>query len=264
MTNIKSDNTRKTVLVTGASSGIGYELSKLFAKNDYNLVLVARDQLKLEQAAKEICLEFPVQIEIITKDLSIVTSPLEIFTELQNKNINIDILVNNAGLNVYGPFSETDLQKEIQMIHINLISLTQLTKLFLPDMLDRKYGKILNVGSTGSFVPGPLCAVYCATKAYVLSFSEALSEELKNTNVTITALCPGATKTNFAKRAGMEHIKLFTQDVMEADKVAEIGYNSLMNGETIAIAGLKNKLTVNLLKFIPRKIVRMMSKDLMS
>lgn len=254
----------RTVLITGATSGIGYELSKLFAKNGYNLVLVARNKQRLGELVQQLSQEFSVRTESISKDLSEVISPAEIFAELQEKSIHIDILVNNAGFNEYGVFFNTDIQRELQMIQVNLVSLTYLTKLLLPGMLKQKYGKILNVASTGSFVPGPYNAVYCATKAYVLSFSEAIAEELKDTNVTVTALCPGATKTQFAQRAKMEHTKLFSGKVMDAEKVAEVGFDALMRGKASVIAGCANRLTVFFLRFMPRNIVAKMAKNIMS
>lgn len=252
----------KTALVTGASSGIGCELTRLFAKNNYDLVLVANDKERLEKLATEISQEFKVSTLAIAKDLTIETSPKEIHDELAEKAIKIDILVNNAGFNVYGLFTDTELQQELRMIQLNITTLTTLTKLFLPAMVAQSSGKILNVGSTGSFTPGPLNAVYCATKGYVLSFSEAIAEELKGTGVTVTTLCPGATKTEFAKRAKIEDIKLFKGTTMDPKVVAEIGYAALMRGKTTVIAGCANKLTIFSLRFIPRiitaKIVRVM------
>ena len=254
----------KTALITGASSGIGHELTKLFAKNNYNLVLVANDKGRLEKLATELSQEFNISILAIPKDLTIETSPREIYDELTKKSIKIDILVNNAGFSVYGLFASTDLQRELQMIQLNIISLTALTKLFLPEMIAKASGKILNVGSTGSFAPGPLNAVYCATKAYVLSFSEALAEELKGTGITITTLCPGATKTEFAQRAKIEDIKLFKGNTMDPKKVAEIGYSALMREKTMVVAGCANKLTIFSLRFIPRSVTAKISKSLMS
>lgn len=259
-----SKKLHRSVLVTGATSGIGYELSRRFAQNGYNLVLVARNKAKLEQLAKELSQEFPIKAEIIPKDLAVTQASEEIFAELQSKSIHIDILVNNAGFNEYGLFSETNLHKELELIQVNLISLTCLTKLLLPGMLSKNFGKILNVGSTGSFVPGPLNAVYCATKAYVLSFSEAIDEELRGTGVTVTTLCPGATKTEFAQRAKMEDTKLFQGSMMTAKEVSEIGYHALMQGKTIAIPGCANKLTICSLRLSPRKMIRKMVKGMMS
>jgi len=247
---------RKTALITGATSGIGHQLSKLFAQNGYNLVLVARDEPKLEQRSDELKKAFGISTKVISKDLSVISSPEEIFVEVQRESIQIDILVNNAGFQEYGPFSETDLQNEIQMIQVHIASLTHLTKLFLPGMLKQGHGRILNLGSTGSFIPGgPLNAVYCATKAYVLSFSEAIAEELKNTKITVTALCPGATNTAFAQRAQIEDIRLFKFGVMDAKKVAEIGYHALMKGKRIVVPGIANKLTVFSLRYMPRRLL---------
>ena len=255
---------KKTALITGASSGIGHEFSKLFAEDGYNLVLVARNKQRLKQLADELERKFGISVLTISKDLSVVTAPEEIFNELQQESIYIDILVNNAGFNVYGSFSGTDLMEELQMIQVNLVSLTHLTKLFLPGMLRKGHGKILNVGSTGSFGPGPFNAVYCATKAFVLSFSEAIAEELQGTGIAVTALCPGATKTEFFKRANMVDINLLKRGVMDAKTVAEIGYNSLMEGERLVIAGTNNKLMIFLIRFMPRKMITKMVKDIMS
>ena len=257
----------KTALVTGATQGIGYELCRLFARNGYNLVLVARDEQRLGQIAAEFEREFGIKVKIIVSDLSVAGAPDEIFARLEQEAIAVDVLVNNAGFQEYGPFSGTDLHKELQMIQLHIATLTHLTKLFLPGMLARGYGRILNVGSTGSFIPGgPFNAVYCATKAYVLSFSEAISEELKGTGVTVTALCPGATRTEFARRGEIEDIRLFKFQcgVMDARKVAEIGYQALMKGERITVAGIANKLTVLSLKWLPRRLMTTTTRFLMS
>lgn len=254
----------KTALITGATSGIGYELSKLFALNRYNLVLVARNDQRLEDLANELRQAFSISIITIPKDLSLPSSPEGIFSYLKKKSIQVDVLVNNAGFNEYGLFSQTDLHRELQMIQLHIVSLTYLTKLLLPGMLERKLGKILNVGSTGSFVPGPLVAVYCATKAYILSFSEAIAEELKETGVTVTTLCPGSTKTEFAERANMEDVAIFQGNLMDAREVAQIGYNALMRGKRIIVAGCVNKLTISSVRFLPRGMVAKMVKGMMS
>ena len=255
---------KQTVLITGATSGIGFELSNIFAENGYNLVLVARNKARLEKLANECKQKFGVSTRTISKDLSLPTSPMEIVDELLENSIQIDFLINNAGFNVYGSFPETDLNKELQMIYVNIVSLTHLTKLLLPGMIERTNGKILNVGSTGSFAPGVFNAVYCATKAYVLSFSEAIAEELKGTGVSVTTLCPGATKTEFAQRANMGDVKIFQGKLMEAKEVAEIGYNALMNDKRTKIAGCANNLTVFTLRFTPRNMVAKISKSIMS
>ena len=262
----KQFNNKKTALITGASGGIGYELSKLFAQDGYDLVLVARNKQKLEELANKLKKNFGVSAKVISKDLSVAASPQEIFDELYQESIHIAILVNNAGFGGCGHFSGTNLKNELDMIQVNLVSLTHLTKLFLPGMLEQGSGKILNVGSTGSFVPVPLEAVYGATKAYVLSFSEAIAEELEGTGVTVTALCPGPTHTGFAKRAQMEDARMFKFGfgIMNAETVAEIGYRGLMKGNRVVIPGIFNRLQMFLIKFTPGKIVAKLTKYQMS
>ncbi|MCQ6268065.1 SDR family oxidoreductase [Fictibacillus sp. WQ 8-8] len=178
-----------------------------------------------------------------------------LFQELQQQQITVDFLVNNAGYGLFGEFTETDLQDELSMIDINIKALTTLTKLFLPGMKQRRNGKILNVASTAAFQPGPLMAVYYATKACVLSFSEALENEMKGNGVTVTALCPGPTKTGFESRANLGQSKLFKSGVMDVERVANIGYEGLMKGKSIVIPGFKNRLLANSIRFIPRKWV---------
>jgi short-subunit dehydrogenase len=254
----------RTVLITGASSGIGLELAKLFARDGYNLVLVARRKQQLEKLARDISLKNKVRVTTIIKDLSAPASPPEIFAELKTKTIHADILVNNAGTQVYGKFQSTDFEKQLQLIQINLTSLTHLTNLAITEMLKHGYGKILNVGSTGSFAPGPLNAVYCSTKAYVLSFSEAISSDLKGSGITVTALCPGATRTEFAEKANLTDARIFKTFVMEPEKVAKIGYKALMRGKRVAVAGLYNRLMIFSLRFAPRWMALWLSKILMS
>ena len=251
----------KTVLITGASSGIGLELAKLFAKDGFNLVLVARRKERLEDIAKELNNLYGIKTHIITKDLSNLESPKEIFNELNIESIKIDILVNNAGFDVYGKFSETNYEKELNMIDVNVLAVTYLTKLFLPSMVERNSGKILNIGSTGSIIAAPLNAIYCATKAYVLNMSLAIGEELRGTGITITCLCPGATRTEFHKLAMMLDTNLMQGKVMSAEKVAKIGYKALMKGKRVVIAGFKNKVQTFMTRFISRKTTSKMSKS---
>lgn len=254
----------RTVLITGASSGIGLEFAKLFAQDGYNLVLVARRKQHLERIANEISKKYEITVTIIIKDLSSSSSPREIFDELKAKSIHVDILVNNAGAQVYGKFQSTDFEKQLQLIQTNLTSLTHLTHLAITEMLKHGYGKILNVGSTGSFAPGPLNAVYCATKAYVLSFSEAISSDLAGTGISVTVLCPGATKSEFAEKAKLTNTRLFNSFVMTSEKVAKIGYKALFKGKTVVVAGLYNKLMIFSLRLSPRWMVLKLSKILMS
>jgi short-subunit dehydrogenase len=245
----------KNALITGASSGIGYEIAKLFAGDKCNLILVARRENKLKQLAREMESQYNTKTLIFCKDLSIPDSAQEIYDFIKQNDISVDYLVNNAGFIVYGSFSETDWTKEMQEIQVNLVALTQLTKLFLPEMLSRNSGKIMNIGSTGSFCPGPLNAVYSATKSYVLSLSEAIAEEIKGSGVTITTLCPGATKTEFAERANIGRTLIHTFGAMEAGRVAEIGYKALMRGKRIVVPGTFNKMMIFSIRFAPRVIV---------
>ncbi len=260
MSNADGTRNKSSSLVTGASTGIGRELAKTLARNSHNVVLVARDEQKLNQLANDLKNEFGISTRVMKKDLSVSTAAQEIYNELQKEGVKIDVLVNNAGFDVYGKFCETDTTKEMQMIQVNLTTLTQLTKLFLKDMRKQGHGKILNLGSTGSFVPSPLNAVYSATKAYVLSFSEAIDEELQGTGVTVTVLCPGATKTEFHKRANMEDIWLLKFGVMDAKRVAEAGYKAMMAGKTSVVPGLYNKAQVLCAKFLPRSVMAKTAK----
>ncbi|MGM3307907.1 SDR family NAD(P)-dependent oxidoreductase [Anabaena sp. WFMT] len=247
---------KKTALITGAASGIGYELACIFASENYNLVLVDRNELKLLEIAIEFQEKFQLIIRTIVKDLSISTSPEEIFTELQQADIKVDVLVNNAGFGTHGLFNETNLNTELEMLQVNLVCLTHLTKLFLKNMVKEGKGKILNVSSAAAFQPGPLMAVYFATKAYVLSFSEAIANELEGTGVTVTVLCPGSTVSAFHERTGMADSKLVKgQKMMDAKTVAQIGYDALMEGKTIVIPGLLNKILAKIVGFFPRNLV---------
>lgn len=248
----------RSVLVTGASSGIGYELAMLFARDGHDLVLVARNKPRLMQLADELQDRWGVSVKVVVKDLSEPSAPGEIFGELQDERIGIDVLVNDAGFGTYGLFSESDLPSQLEMVQVNIASLTHLTRLFLGEMLRNGNGKILNVASTAAFQPGPLMAVYYATKAYVLSFSEALANELKGSGVTVTVLCPGPTRTEFHQRANMEDSRLVRGQVlryMDAETVAAAGYRGLVSGKTLVIPGLRNKLGVFAVRLSPRSLV---------
>lgn len=246
----------KTVLITGASSGIGLELSKIFVRNGYNLVMVSQNKENLEKAKMIICSEnTKVEIYTIAKDLAEPSTPKEIFEYTQQNSIQVDILVNNAGIQVYGKFHDTNLDDSLHLMYVNMFAMTKLTRLFVDGMIKRGDGKILNIASTGAFQPCPLNSTYCASKAFVLYLSEGMGEELKGTGVTVTTLCPGATKTNFAKRANIEDIKLFTGKLLEPSKVAEIGYKALMKSKSVVITGIYNKILAESIRFIPRKIV---------
>jgi uncharacterized protein len=256
---------KKTALITGASGGIGYELARIFARDGYNLILVARNEQKLAQIADDFQQKHGIFVKIIVKDLSLATSPEEIYLELQKASIPVDVLVNNAGFATYGLFNEIDLTDELQMLQVNVVCLTHLSKLFLKEMVKQGSGKILNVASTAAFQPGPLMTVYYATKAYVLSFSEALSNELEGTGVTVTALCPGPTTSGFQQRAAMEDSNMVNgQKIMDAQTVAEVGYRGFMANKTVVIPGMKNKILAATVKFVPRKILLNMVKNMQS
>jgi uncharacterized protein len=247
---------KKTALITGGSSGIGFELAKQFAKNGYNLIITGRKISRLIPVATELNERYKIEVVPIENDLTDPNSSLTLYKEIKLREVDIDVLVNNAGFATYGAFIETDIQKELDMIQVNISALTHLTKLFLPEMLARGSGKILNIASTAAFQPGPFFATYFASKAYVLSFSEALAEEVSGTGVTVTALCPGPTKSGFASRAGTEEKGFFKESgMLSANKVARIGYANLMRGKTIIITGFRNKVLIFLLRLTPRKLV---------
>jgi uncharacterized protein len=232
-----------TALITGASSGIGYQLAKLFAHDGYNLVLVSRNETRLNEVAAELLQQYgQVHVTVIAKDLSKDGSAQEVYQETQAQGIHVDVLVNDAGFGEHGLFAETDLDKELAMIHLNVLSLTHLTKLYLRDMLAKKQGRILQLASVASYQPTPLLAVYAATKAYVLSFSEALVNELKDTGVSVTALIPGATDTNFFIAAGAENSNAAHGSLSDPAEVAKAGYQALMRGEDKVVVGLKNQV----------------------
>jgi len=249
-----------TTLITGASGGIGYQLAKLFARDHHNLVLVARSADKLAQVANE--LQGPgVAVKTIALDLASPPAPKFLFDQLQREGIAVDILINNAGFGAFGEFAQMPEEEILGQISLNITALTELTRLFLPAMIARRSGRIMNVASTAGFQPGPLLAVYYATKAYVISFSEAIANELRDSGVTVTCFCPGATHTGFAKRAGTEKSRLFKQlGGMSAEKVALDGYRAVMEGRTLAISGAHNWLVAQSTRFAPRKMVTAVSR----
>ena len=243
-----------TVLITGASSGIGFELAKLFAADGYRLFITARKSEKFDRAASELRPLAQAGVESIADDLADPAAPPRIAAELKNRGVVPDVLVNNAGFGAHGPFVESDESSQLQMLQVNVVALTHLTRLLLPGMVARRSGRILNVSSTASFQPGPYMAVYYASKAYVTSFSQALGYELRRSNITVTALCPGPTITDFQKRAGVENSPLFQQNTMTASEVAKLGYAAMQRGHAIAITGTKNKLLAIAGKFAPRSL----------
>ncbi len=253
------------VLITGASSGIGYELAKIYANKSRSMVLVARRLDRLENIKKELLNISPnnINIELIQLDLSNYLNCLELYKIINSKKITIETLINNAGIGMYGNFLEMDEEKEINMIDLNIKSLTILTKLFLKDMIKMEKGNILNVSSIAAFQAGPLMSVYYASKAYVLSFTEAIRNEYKNYNVNISVLCPGPTDTEFEKSANLSNSKLFERyKVMSAKDVAKIAYNKLQKRKSIIIPGKLNKIAVFLSKISPRSLTVIISRKI--
>lgn len=253
----------KTALITGASSGIGKALSHQFAKNNYNLVIIAESRAGISEAAEELRNKHSIEVTEIAKDLSKEDAPSEVYNQLDDLNIQINVLVNNAGVGQKEKFHETDIEKDINIIRLNIEALVRLTKLFMRDMVTRGSGKILNLGSVAGFQPGPLLAVYHASKAFVNSFSESISKELEGTGVNVTVLCPGPTDTEFFDRADMENARILEDGiVMEPEKVAEIGYNALMDEERIIIPGMSNKMLTFTRRLIPKSLQASIHKKL--
>jgi len=245
-----------TALITGASSGIGLELASVAARDRHDLVLVSRNRERLESIGRGLAEEYGVRVSVIAKDLAHPEAAGELAAELASRGIPVDVLVNNAGFGVYGFFAETSIESEAEMIEVNVLALTRLTKTFLRGMLERRRGWILNVASTAAFQPGPIMAVYYATKAYVLSLSEALAEEVSGTGVTVTCLCPGVTDTEFHAVAGTDAQPL-TQGMlsMSAASVAEAGYKAMVRGKRVEIPGFHNKFGAQSVRFAPRGVV---------
>ena len=252
---------RCTALITGASGGIGYELAKLFAKGHYNLVLVARNGPRLAQVADELERQFGVSVKTVAIDLVQPNGPQTLFERVRSDSVAVDILVNNAGYGHFGEFADIPLEESLGQVQLNITALTSLAKLFLGPMVERRSGRIMNVASTAGFQPGPLMAVYYATKAYVISFSEALANELADKGVTVTCLCPGATETGFARRAGNDKTRLFKNlRPMDARTVARAGYQGLLKGKTLVIPGVRNWVVAESVRFSPRKMVTAVSR----
>lgn len=246
---------KKTALITGASAGFGAEFAKIFAKNGHNLVLAARRLERMNVLAEELREKYKVEIRVLGKDLSKMDEVQVIFDTLQREKIRIDYLVNNAGLGDFGNFHESEWIKQEQILNVNIKALTKLTYLFVKPMVENGYGKILNVASTAAFQPGPLMAIYYASKAYVLSFSEALNNELSGTGVSVTILCPGASESEFLEVANLGESKLFKwKRVPTSAEVAEFGYKEMMKDNMTVIPGLMNKAGAIAGRFVPRKL----------
>ena len=249
------NSTRNYTLITGASTGIGYELAKLFAKDRHNLILVARDEGKLETAKNELS-KCNVEVKILSLDLSKSEDIQGLFNYVEMNKLNVDILVNNAGIGTFGDFSEIEWVKEEALIDINIKVLTKLTKYFLPKIIECKNGGILNVASTAAFCSGPRMAAYYASKAYVLNLTEAIYEECKDSGRRISCLCPGPVKTTFQDKAGIKKSESAKKYLMDAEEVAKVSYKDFKKGKLIIIPGMKNKLLVIGNKLLPRRISR--------
>lgn len=251
-------------LITGASSGIGLELARVFAKNQHALILVARSTELLEKLAAELRATYHVEVQVVTSDLAKVSSPEELFQLCQSKGWQVDVLVNNAGVGDNAAFADTFWAKQEMMIDLNMKSLAHLTHLFLPAMLKRRQGSILNVASTAAFQPGPYMAVYYASKSFVLSFSEALSEELSGSGVYVTALCPGPTTSGFLKAAGMDESWILKMKIPTSEDVAIYAYKAWQAHKRVAIHGLLNSVIAFSTRLVPTglvlKVVSMLQK----
>jgi short-subunit dehydrogenase len=252
MTDVKDEKTRRTALITGASGGIGEELARAFAAGGHDVLLVARSAERLNGLAAQLSSTSGVTARSLALDLTDAAAPDALHAWTRQLGTRVDILVNNAGFGLQGPFAELDTRRQMEMISLNVAALTHLTRLFLPPMIERRWGRVLNVASTAAFVPGPLMAVYYASKAYVLSFSAGLAGELSGSGVSVTVLCPGATQTSFASVAGSEGSNLFKGGgVMAAAPVARAGYAATMAGKRVVIPGWRNRLLVASGTFAP-------------
>lgn len=254
----------KVALITGASSGIGLHLARQFAAHGHDVALTARSLDKLHALAEECRNDYNVQAHVVPCDLAEPDAACQLWSHLNKERIEIDYLANNAGFQVFGSFDSTDLAQESAMIQVNLVALTQLTKLALQAMLPRGRGRILNVASVAGFQPVPHHTVYSATKAYVLHFTEALAEELRGSQVTVSALCPGPTATSIVERSGLEHVRAFQRAVADPADVARIGYQGMIRGKRILIPGWRHKLVTFAERFAPRETVTIIAGHLMT
>lgn len=245
----------KVAIITGASSGFGKEFCQIHAENGDDLVVVARRKDILEQLKTDLESKYSIKVLVIAKDLSLPNAPQEIYNEIKKENIQIDYLINNAGFGGIGKFHERDWEKDHSMIMVNIMALTELTRLFLPDFVKRNSGKILNVSSIAALLPGPLQAVYFASKSFVTSFSNALAEELYDTDITVTALMPGAADTEFAKVSGTDKTSA-SKSGIDARKVAIQGYKGMLKGKlNIVSAPFSQKIMAKFIPYVPKKIL---------
>lgn len=244
---------KKVAFITGASKGIGLEIARIHAAHGDDLVLIARSLHDLQEIKTGFENEYPVKVTIIAKDLSVAGAAEEVFNEIKQRNIDVDYLVNNAGFGDYGYFADTDWTRYSAMINLNISALTELCHLFISDWQGQKAGKILNIASTAAFQPGPKMAVYFVTKAYVLSFSQAIGREVKKEGITVTAFCPGPTHTNFMDDSQMIVSKMVAgRKLPTPEEVAQCAYKAMMRGKSVAIHGTMNRILANLNRFVPR------------
>lgn len=254
---------RPLAFITGATSGIGFALAKKFAQNGFDLALTGRDVTRLQSVQTEWEQKYDVAIKYCAHDLSVSSTPEELCDVLHAEMMEVDVLVNNAGFGLRGEFAELPLADQLALLQVNVVALTHLTHLLLPEMLRRGSGKILNVASVAAFEPGPLMAVYYASKAYVLNFSLALREELKDKGITVTTLCPGPTATQFSERAGAHNTHLFQRlAMMDADTVADAAFKGLMNGKALVVPGVMNKFFTQAVRCAPRTLLPRIVKKL--
>jgi len=252
----------ETVLVTGASSGIGLELARCFAAEGCRLVLVARKGIALEALAAELRKAHKIQAQVFTADLAHPDTPNRLLAHLHTAGIKVDVLVNNAGFGAQGKFAELPLDRQLDMLQVNITAVVHLSRLLLPGMIERRRGGVLNVASTAAFQPGPGMGIYYATKAFVLSFTEALAEELAGTGLTATAVCPGPTRTNFGVASGGRFKRVTGRYSMSAAAVARLGHRAFRSGRVVAITGARNKVPALAVRLVPRLIVRKITKRL--
>jgi short-subunit dehydrogenase len=246
-------------LITGGSVGIGAALADVFAAHGHDLILVSRNREKLEARGRAIATKFGVDVVCLPEDLTDPEGPRRLHEAVARLGLDVDYLVNNAGVGLYGKFATTDLGAELKMIQLNVTSVVDLTKRFLPSMIARRRGRILNVASTAAFVPGPWMSVYYATKAFLLSWSQAIDYELKASGITVTTLCPGPTESEFKVRAGSQRSRLFEAFVMDAPRVARVGYDGMMKGKAVAIPGMRNKMIPIAARLAPRPLIAQLS-----
>jgi short-subunit dehydrogenase len=258
-----TDTTRSTVMITGGSSGIGLALAREFARAGYQLVLVARDAKRLDEQVLTLGMQVQVPIIAIAMDLSQSGSAQELVDELERRDLQLSVLVNNAGVGSYGAFAESDLAGQLSLMSLNMGTLCALTRLVLPSMIARRHGRILNVASTAAFQPGPLMAVYFASKAFVLSFSEALANELAGSGVSVTCLCPGATITGFSQRAGIAMVDSYKNVAMDSDSVARAGFTACMQGRSLVIPGFVNRFLSSMVRFVPRRMATAVTRSIL-